>query len=118
MKVRFTVPGRPIPKARPRVVKGRAYTPAASAAYARLVLMLARRAWPKRWPLDARYSVEVVVTPEDGNCGDGDNYLKACTDPLRGLAWSDDRRVKRWVCEILEPAKDVARMDVTIAVLP
>lgn len=113
-EIRFFVPGRPVPKQRHRTVKGRKYTPPETVAYARLVRLIANTAWPKPWPLDRRYGVEVVVTPADGRVGDGDNYQKAATDPLKGLAWKDDRQVKRWECEVLDPDSERPGMHVRV----
>jgi hypothetical protein len=44
--VRFTVPGNPLPKERPRVVNGHAYTPKRTVLWERQV----RSCWPKSEP--------------------------------------------------------------------
>ena len=60
----------PIPKARPRVVSGRAYTPAATVAYQDVIQvaaddtqvaeLLATKRWGNDWATDLRLSVIVV----------------------------------------------------------
>lgn len=88
----FTVPGVPVPCARPRVVKGHAYTPAKTAGYQRRVGVSARVAVAGReWPMTDRYVVSVLVY-RGANRGDLDNFIKNI-DGLKGILWDDDRRV-------------------------
>lgn len=57
VEVRFTVPGRPVPKARPRFGQGgRVFTPAATIAAERAVASAAWQAWPR----EAAFSVRPV----------------------------------------------------------
>jgi Holliday junction resolvase RusA-like endonuclease len=104
----FTVPGRPVPKARPRVTRRGTYTPKRSAAYEALV---ARAAWcagvsiitaPIRLMVLARFKVAKswpAKIREGRICGphtqrpDGDNILKAIKDALNGVAYADDALV-------------------------
>lgn len=94
MIVRFTVPGAPVPKARARVVNGHAFTPARTRAYEKHVQDCAREALSRvAWKLDApAYALRVVVH-RAAKRGDLDNFIKACSDALNGLAWVDDARV-------------------------
>ena len=108
----FTVPGRPVPKARPRVVNGHAYTPRETAAYEAAVRWcykaVARGAEPLRVPC----AVEMVfrfpipasarrkTMPDKIKAGepytsrpDADNLAKAILDALNGLAFADDALV-------------------------
>lgn len=55
VEVRFTVPGRPVPKARPRFGQGgRVFTPAATIAAERAVASAAWQAWPREAAFSAR----------------------------------------------------------------
>jgi len=52
--------------------------------------MLAAR--PKGWPLDARYSLTLVVSVRR-DVGDVDNYSKSWLDAGKGILWADDASV-------------------------
>jgi len=84
----FTVPGRPIPKARHRHGQGRAYDPPKNQAYAEQVRWAALSAGLK--PVKAA-EVNLHIYCEDRRYGDIDNYRKAVTDALHGIAWKNDR---------------------------
>jgi crossover junction endodeoxyribonuclease RusA len=62
VEVRFTVPGRPVPKARPRFgAGGRVFTPASTIAAERAVSSAAWAAWPREAAFSARpVEVEAV----------------------------------------------------------
>ncbi len=96
MNLSFTVHGPPVPKARARVVKGRAFTPKRTRDYESHVTAVAFAAASRcsKWPKDATYALIVVVW-RAANRGDLDNYLKAVSDALNGIAWNDDRQVTR-----------------------
>ncbi len=96
--IRFVVPGPPVPKARARVVqrsgRSRAFTPALTARYEKTVAtyaLCARAALVERWPLDARYRVEVRVYRR--RAGDLDNVVKSALDACNGVLWADDAQV-------------------------
>jgi Holliday junction resolvase RusA-like endonuclease len=90
-----TIPGSCVPSGRPRTGKGRVFKPAKSRAYEAhvrlLALVAARRA---KWspPKGARFSLTLDVYRAI-DAGDFDNLAKALTDPLKGIAWPDDRYV-------------------------
>lgn len=104
-RVRFEVVGRPVPKARPRVVtKGKrrfAYTPKKVKDWEELVAEEARRHFerPFDWPVvvsmvfyierprSRRLDFWVSTTP------DLDNLEKSVLDALNGIAYTDDRLV-------------------------
>ena len=118
MKIAFTVLGTPIPKARARVVAGgRAFTPERTSRYEKTVGAYAlqarlRASRDARWPLDARYSVEIAVYRKRDD-GDIDNLAKSALDGCNGVVWDDDRQVKkltieRFECDVTE------RMEITV----
>ena len=107
LRLTFTVPGPPVPKARARVVTDengtRGVTPSKTKAYEKHVgtLALAVRmygsGWPDRpaWPWQdkaARFGI-VVKLYLSGREGDGDNYFKSITDACNNVLWVDDRQI-------------------------
>lgn len=119
--VRFTIPGKPFAKERPKAVavagRARVYTPAATVSFESKVAQIARPAFsvPFEGPVLLRV-VAVFEIPKSwtkarkaGADGayhiqkpDADNLLKAIKDGLNRIAWADDcqvadeRCVKRW----------------------
>jgi Holliday junction resolvase RusA-like endonuclease len=116
MLVQFFVPGRPVPKARARVVlrkgKVRSYTPEATADYEMLVRYGAANAMQGRRPLDAPVALRLTVCLPcptswsekrrqeaiEGHFAptkkpDADNYAKSALDALNGIAYRDDAQV-------------------------
>lgn len=113
--VRITVPGPPVPKARPRIGKnGHAYTPARTRAYEQEVQAAWLEAGRPRLP-DGPFAavVELVVQRPAAHYRtkarllragappiplrlDADNALKGLLDALNGLAFTDDR----WAADI------------------
>lgn len=94
----FVIPGRPVPKARPRVVAGGAFTPVSTRKYEKhvgqsaLFGLMARQSVAS-WPLDARYRVSIVARfPTRHRC-DIDNVAKAVLDGCNGVLWDDDSQV-------------------------
>lgn len=92
--VKITVPGRPVPKGRPRLgVRGRKafiYTPPATREYEKLVGWVARCAGCK--PLNGPLAVKLHLFIR-GRSGDVDNYCKSILDGLNGVAYEDDDQV-------------------------
>lgn len=96
MTLEFRIPGPPVPKARARVVNGRAFTPEKTRAYERLVSLVATSATmshPVKWTTGDRYLVEMWVTPKDARRFDLDNVAKAVLDGCNGVLWDDDSQV-------------------------
>lgn len=115
--IRVIVPGRPVPKARPRLgVRGRTayiYTPENTRAYEQLVGMCARAATPA--PLQGPVEMQAFVYLRHGRRGDLDNYLKCLCDGLNGIAWRDDSQVVRIEAEIRRCKKaDDQRVEIEI----
>lgn len=110
-EVRFTIPGKVIPKARPRVVNGHAYTPQRTHDYEERVRISYYKAVGKRRfhdgvPLtvyiEARFAIpkstpKKRVEEMDGALymgrPDCDNIAKSVLDALNGVAFADDSQV-------------------------
>lgn len=127
MKAEFSISGRAIPKARPRVTRsGYAYTPRTTQHFERLVQMEYwnqcgtdmfpdkaalvvniefRFAPPKSWPEKKRN--EVIEKMEYPTCRpDLDNLVKAVTDALNGIAYKDDSQIVALTCRKVYGYKD------------
>jgi len=127
MKLTFTVPGPPVPKARARVVsrvedgetKTRGVTPTKTRAYEKHVGVIAHatrvnayqsRALVEPWPYASkltRFGLLVKVY-YSGAGGDGDNYVKSIADACNGVLWVDDRQIDdgRWIKAKVERGKE------------
>ena len=92
--VKITVPGRPVPKGRPRLgVRGKKafiYTPPATREYEKLVGWVAKCSGCK--PLNGPLAVNLYLYIK-GRSGDVDNYCKSLLDGLNGIAYQDDGQV-------------------------
>jgi Holliday junction resolvase RusA-like endonuclease len=93
----FSVPGNPQPKERPRIaVRGRfarAYTPAKTLAYEKLVAECAKASMPDDWPMSTHYSVVIRAYRADRRRVDLDNIVKSVLDAINGVAFDDDHLV-------------------------
>lgn len=92
------VAGNPIPKERPRVVGGHAYTPKRTLEYEALV----RDAAALRWhgdPEQKDIQVHLKFYRENRRRVDIDNLAKAVLDALNGVVWVDDAQIQRLVLE-------------------
>jgi len=88
--MRFEIPGRPMPKQRPRVGRyGNIYTPRETKAYEELVGTVARKHCKE--PLVGDISVAIEVYGK--NIGDLDNIAKSILDGMAGIVYKDDRQV-------------------------
>lgn len=111
--MRFTVPGRPVPKERPRRGRnGRFYTPARTRSYEEKVGWAARSAGVRILPgpvsLTARFYLSRCPP------GDLDNYLKAVADGLKGIAYRDDRQVVKMAAEVSRCPVGEERVEVEV----
>lgn len=112
--IRFTVPGIPVAKGRPRLGSrgGRpcAFTPAKTVAYEGLVAMAGQQAMAGREPLSGPLSLSIIATFPIAKSWsakkkaaarfhisrpDADNLLKAIGDGLNGVVWADDCQIAR-----------------------
>ncbi len=93
MTIRITVPGRPVPKGRPRLgFRGRkafVYTPQATRDYEQLVGWTAKAAGCR--PVDGPVAVVLDVFVQRRM--DVDNVAKSILDGLIGIAYEDDNQV-------------------------
>jgi Holliday junction resolvase RusA-like endonuclease len=121
MKLTFTIPGPPIPKARARAGRGgRFYTPTKTRRYERqvktlamLTLALSHRS---AWPLDAKYMLRVRLYFPNARRRDADNCVKAIQDAMRGVLFTDDHRVGI-ECPPWEVDRAQPRAEVTVEVI-
>lgn len=104
-----TIPGEPVPKARPRLGRGGfAFTPKPTKDWeAKAKLHATSAASRARWQttetlvgprggrkiVPLRYSVAIEVYRSSLGAGDLDNFIKAALDALNGIAFEDDRYV-------------------------
>lgn len=109
----IVIPGDPVPKGRPRVARGRAYTPErtrdAETAFAWHVL--AERVTPTNLPV----SVRLAFYTRTRRRVDLDNLVKLATDSVTGLVWLDDSQIVRLeASKAHDPAnpRTVIRVDV------
>lgn len=119
--IRIVVPGRPVPKQRPRVgvrMRGRrivethVYTPPETRAYEEHVRLCAAAAGAK--PLEGPVAMDVDLWLF-GRRGDGDNYWKAIADALNGVAYRDDRQIVDWRCRIHKAtSRDEERAEIVV----
>ena len=91
--VYFTVDGPPVPKGRPRIVKGHTYTPPRTKAYEAAVgyAALAARTWDA--PTDKPVSVVAWFYMPNRRRVDIDNLIKALFDGMQGSLLVDDGQV-------------------------
>lgn len=111
MKVKFTIPGIPIPKARPRVVRGHAFTPKKTKDYEALVKDVYKLTVGEYlgdsaivatidlyFPIPESYSKSKKRRIADGEIKhtkrpDVDNCAKAILDALNEVAYKDDAQI-------------------------
>jgi len=130
MRLEFTIPGKPVPKGRPRVVRSktgkvRTFTPKRTSDYERHAAACAlaartdyecspERARMQGWIMDWIYGVTLRVFGARANA-DLDNVAKACVDSFEGILYGNDKRVRRLVVERCEGKPP--RVEVTVEVL-
>ena len=116
MIVKFIVPGKPVPKGRPRFSRktGRTYTPNDTSKYEKLV----RECYGDNYFFDTEYIKITVIAKfeipqsyskkkkQEALAGkifptkcDLDNIVKSITDGLNGIAFKDDRYIIRLEAE-------------------
>ena len=89
--LRFTVPGDPRPKGRPRLSNGFVHTPPETRRAENTVKLAAKLA--KARPLHGPLSVELRFFRATKRRCDWDNLAKLVCDALNGIAWRDDDQI-------------------------
>ncbi len=84
--------GKPVPKGRPRVVNGHAYTPTRTKDWERKVSIVAKSIMLDKQPLDTALRVELAFSGARANA-DMDNLAKAVLDAGNGVLWRDDHQI-------------------------
>ncbi len=102
--LRFTVPGKPQPKERPRLgPNGRVYTPRRTTSFESTVGVYALAAVRRsKWtlaPKSAQFAVEISAYFPDLRRRDVDNVMKAVLDAMNAVVWADDVQVTRATIE-------------------
>jgi Holliday junction resolvase RusA-like endonuclease len=113
--IEFTVPGNPIPKGRPRLGRGHAYTPKRTLEAENVVRSVAKLAHvvpvvgavvmhldffmpiPKGWS-KAKTQSAMLGTLRPATRPDADNLGKLVLDGLNGLAFADDAQIVELIC--------------------
>lgn len=89
----LTVEGNPIPKGRPRVVDGHAYTPQATRDYEALVRDAAAIEWAGEPMMKGPLSIHLTFHRGDRRHVDYDNLAKSITDALQGIVYRNDSQI-------------------------
>jgi Holliday junction resolvase RusA-like endonuclease len=87
----FVVLGQPIPKARPRVARGHAFTPKTTLQAEARIAATARQQGAR--PLSCPVRLDLRFYREDLRRVDIDNLVKLVQDALNGIAYVDDAQV-------------------------
>ena len=90
--IKLSVPGRPVPKSRPRTGQGRVYTPARTRDYERAVKEVAQLSC--KHPLEGELWMSAHFYFRDNKAGDIDNYIKSIFDGMEGVCFHNDRQIK------------------------
>ncbi len=93
--IRFTVDGEPVAKARPRVVKGRTYTPQRTLDAEEAIGYRFREELPGHEPLTGWVGMRCTFyTKSQRPRSDVDNLIKLVSDALEGIAYVNDKQVE------------------------
>lgn len=95
---RFTLPGEPVPKQRPRITRKGAYTPTKTTNGEQAIGWAFKAAARAHRPDGAVYGLDCRFVTGDRRRVDVDNLLKLVCDGLNGIAWLDDSQVWDVAC--------------------
>lgn len=90
--VRFTIPGRPVPAARPRVTRNGTYYPRRYQTWLDSAKVYARQAWLGKAPLEGDVEVHAAFYGAR-DTADIDNLTKGALDAISGSIINDDKQV-------------------------
>ena len=97
------MPGRPVGKERPRLGKGRVYTPAKTRDYENTVAWAAKAAMGRRPVIDGALSLMISCYFKAKSSGyhvskpDLDNCCKAILDGMEGIVFKNDSQIARLI---------------------
>jgi len=127
MTIEFTVPGRPVPMARPRVTMHGTYTPKDCVAYKKVVAMVARNAMRTAdagmfdgEPLECRLRFVFPLpksrkNPWATSRPDLDNLYKSVTDAMNGIVYKDDAQIVRASIEKAYEVNGGGRVEICVS---
>jgi crossover junction endodeoxyribonuclease RusA len=93
------IPGNPIAKGRPRVLKGGwSYTPKATREAEKAIATQAKISLLPYWRVDTSsdWAISYTFHCKSRVRGDGDNLQKLVQDALQGVLFANDKRVVEW----------------------
>lgn len=119
----FVVKGRPVPKARPRVARGHAYTPQRTKDYEEIVQIAYKNAGGTKFEGAVVMRISAVYKAPKKSMlyhnrtkkPDLDNIAKAIMDGLNGIAYEDDSQVSFLQVEKFYGEEDVTIIEVSEA---
>ncbi len=109
---RFTIPGKPLPKARPRCGAGGVwYTPRETTGYEEKVALYALSGRADSGRFSGPVSVSLTFLLKTRGKADLDNMIKAVLDGMNGVVYEDDLQVQELRAQVVtgaeEPSTDV-----------
>jgi Holliday junction resolvase RusA-like endonuclease len=113
VEVRFSVEGKPVPKARARVINGRSYTPASTRDWEGLVSWSAKLAMAGRPPLEGEIAVRLHFLGAHGSA-DLDNLVKSMLDAMNRVVYTDDKLITQITATKKQIAKPSAAPSATV----
>ena len=113
-RLSFHIPGPPVTWKRSNG-SGRRFTEAKDRAYRKHVQACGRAAvLGTKFPMDARYSVNMAVKQATRGDADLSNYAKSVEDALNGVVWNDDSQIDRLLVERLWEGETGTRVTVEV----
>lgn len=122
----FTIPGKPVPKLRPRVVThGRrtvAYSPAKSRDYADFVKVVVKNRWQHgliekiERPTRVKLTLRFFVSSKPASVPDLVNLAAQIADCLTGFCYDDDSQITELLCYKFQSSKP--RVEISVKALP
>jgi crossover junction endodeoxyribonuclease RusA len=109
--LRIVVEGRPVPKQRPRKGRnGKLYTPRETREYEEHVGLRGREQFV--FPLRCSIDLGVTLYFNNRHTPDMDNCLKSIMDGLNGIAYEDDRQIRKILAELKYDDRERAEVEI------